>query len=66
MGPLESIWDHFGQLLISRWIEKRKGKERKDGEEGKKRNERKEGNVRKEGKDGNQRQKRKTLKERSE
>ena len=55
MGPLESVWDHFGQLLISRWIEKRKGKERKDRQEGKKRNERKEGNVRKEGKEGNQR-----------
>ena len=31
MGPLESIWDYFGQLLISRGIEKRKGKGRAKG-----------------------------------
>ena len=36
-------WDYFGQLLISRGIEKRKGEERKDRKEGKERNEKKEG-----------------------
>ena len=41
MGPLESIWVYFGQLLISRGIEKG-AKERKDRNEGTERNKRKE------------------------